>query len=89
LERAGGEGAAERWPIGFYHLGGVGRSAMQIARLRGANVVGSCSASGRDEALELGVGEVVDYRAFDIDSHRSRFDVVLPARCRCANAAQC
>jgi NADPH:quinone reductase-like Zn-dependent oxidoreductase len=58
-------------------LGGVGRSAVQIARLRGANVVGSCSASGREEALGLGVGEVVDYRAFDIASHRRRFDVVF------------
>ena len=39
-------------------LGGVGRSAVQIARMRGANVVGSCSASGREEALALGVSEV-------------------------------
>jgi NADPH:quinone reductase-like Zn-dependent oxidoreductase len=58
-------------------LGGVGRSAVQLARLRGANVVGSCSASGREEALRLGVGEVIDYRAFDIASCRRRFDVVF------------
>ncbi|HEY0257622.1 MAG TPA: NADP-dependent oxidoreductase [Candidatus Methylacidiphilales bacterium] len=58
-------------------LGGVGRSAVQIARMRGANVVGSCSASGREEALALGVGEVVDYRAFDIASYQHRFDVVF------------
>ena len=58
-------------------LGGVGRSAVQIARMRGANVVGSCSASGREEALALGVGEAVDYRAFDIASYRRRFDVVF------------
>jgi len=58
-------------------LGGVGRSAVQIARMRGANIVGSCSASGREEALALGVGEVVDYRAFDIASHQRRFDVVF------------
>lgn len=60
-------------------LGGVGRSAVQIARMRGANVVGSCSASGREEALALGVGEVVDYRAFDIAPYRHRFDVVFDA----------
>jgi NADPH:quinone reductase-like Zn-dependent oxidoreductase len=60
-------------------LGGVGRSAVQIARMRGADVVGSCSASGRAEALALGVGEVVDYRAFDIAVYRSRFDVVFDA----------
>jgi len=58
-------------------LGGVGRSAVQIARMRGANIVGSCSASGREEALALGVGEVVDYRAFDIAPYRRRFDVVF------------
>ena len=58
-------------------LGGVGRSAVQIARMRGANVVGSCSASGREEALALGVSEVVDYRAFNAVSHRHRFDVVF------------
>jgi len=58
-------------------LGGVGRSAVQIARMRGANVAGSCSASGREEALALGVGEVVDYRAFDIAPYQHRFDVVF------------
>jgi NADPH:quinone reductase-like Zn-dependent oxidoreductase len=45
--------------------------------MRGANVVGSCSASRREEALALGVGEVVDYRAFDIASYQRRFDVVF------------
>src|SRR5271168_1286091 len=58
-------------------LGGVGRSAVQIARMRGASIVGSCSASGREEALALGVGEAVDYRAFDIASYQHRFDVVF------------
>lgn len=58
-------------------LGGVGRSAVQIARMRGANIVGSCSASGREEALALGASEVVDYRAFKVPSYRHRFDVVF------------
>ncbi len=58
-------------------LGGVGRSAARIARMRGANVVGSCGASGREEAIALGVEEVIDYRAFDIASYRRRFDVVF------------
>ncbi len=58
-------------------LGGVGRAAVQIARMRGANVVGSCSASGREDALALGVSEAVDYRAFDIAPYRHRFDVVF------------
>lgn len=60
-------------------LGGVGRSAVQLARTRGANIVGSCGASGREEALALGVDEVVDYRAFDVGSYQRRFDVVLDA----------
>lgn len=58
-------------------LGGVGRSAVQIARMRGARVIGSCSASGRVEALALGLDEVVDYRAFDIASYQRCFDVVF------------
>jgi NADPH:quinone reductase-like Zn-dependent oxidoreductase len=58
-------------------LGGVGRSAVQIARMLGADVTGSCSASGRQEAQELGVGEVVDYRVFDSASYPHRFDVVF------------
>lgn len=58
-------------------LGGLGRAAVQIALMRGAQVAGSCSASGREEALALGVSEVADYRAFDIAAYRRRFDMVF------------
>jgi NADPH:quinone reductase-like Zn-dependent oxidoreductase len=58
-------------------LGGVGRVAAQIARMRGAEIAGSCSASRRDEALALGVWEVVDYRTFNANTYRGRFDVVF------------
>jgi NADPH:quinone reductase-like Zn-dependent oxidoreductase len=58
-------------------LGGVGRIAVQIAKMRGAEVAGSCSASRRDEALALGVREIVDYRVFNADAYRGRFDVVF------------
>ena len=58
-------------------LGGVGRLAVQIARMQGATVAGSCGASGREEAQALGVSEVIDYRAFDIGSFKGRFDVIL------------
>ena len=58
-------------------LGGVGRAAVQIARMCGAEVAGNCSASGREEALALGVGEIADYRAFDIAAYRRRFDLVF------------
>ena len=58
-------------------LGGVGRSAVQIARMHGAAVTGSCSAARRDEAMALGVQDVLDYRTFDAARHRGRFDVVF------------
>jgi NADPH:quinone reductase-like Zn-dependent oxidoreductase len=58
-------------------LGGVGRIAAQIAGMRGAEIAGSCSASRREEALALGVREVVDYRAFNANAYRGRFDVVF------------
>jgi NADPH:quinone reductase-like Zn-dependent oxidoreductase len=58
-------------------LGGIGRSAVQIARLRGAVVDGDCSAAGREEAVALGVREVWDYRTFAAAAHRSRYDLVF------------
>ncbi len=58
-------------------LGAVGRSAVQIARMCGASVVGSSSAMGFEEARALGVGQVVDYRALDVHSFERRFDVVF------------
>ena len=58
-------------------LGGAGRAAVRIAAMHGAEIAGSCSASRRDEAQALGVGEAVDYRAFDAGSRRGRFDVVF------------
>ena len=58
-------------------LGAVGRSAVQIARMRGASIVGSCSETGFAEARALGVKEVVDYRGLDIHSFERRFDVVF------------
>lgn len=58
-------------------LGGVGRAAVQIARMRGAAVAGSCSLAGRDAALALGVAQVVDYRRLDPAMFRRTFDVVF------------
>jgi NADPH:quinone reductase-like Zn-dependent oxidoreductase len=58
-------------------LGAVGRSAVQIARMYGASVVGTCGATGFEEARTLGVGEVVDYRALDVQAFARRFDVVF------------
>ena len=58
-------------------MGAVGRCAIQIARIKGARVVGSCSASDHDEARALGADEIIDYRVFDPASYPRRFDVVL------------
>ncbi len=58
-------------------LGGVGRAAVQLALLRGARVAGSCGATGREEALALGVSDVFDYRALDTGLLQGRFDVVF------------
>jgi NADPH:quinone reductase-like Zn-dependent oxidoreductase len=70
-------------------LGGLGRAAVQLARMHGAEVFGNCSAAGRAEALALGLSEVTDYRGFDPAAYRGRFDVVFdtagaltPAECR-------
>jgi NADPH:quinone reductase-like Zn-dependent oxidoreductase len=58
-------------------LGAVGRAAVQIARMRDAEVTGNCSASVREEALALGVREVSDYRAFDSAAYQHRFDLIF------------
>jgi len=58
-------------------LGSVGRSAVQIARMRGASVVGTCSATDFEAARALGVGQVVDYRALDVEAFARRCDVVF------------
>src|SRR5260221_2193215 len=58
-------------------LGAVGRAAVQIARMRDAEVTGNCSASAREEALALGMREVSDYRAFDVAAYQHRFDLVF------------
>lgn len=58
-------------------LGGVGRAAVQIARMRGADIAGSCSPRDFAEARALGVREVVDYRELDIHAFEDRFDVVF------------
>jgi NADPH:quinone reductase-like Zn-dependent oxidoreductase len=58
-------------------LGGVGRIAAQIAVMRGATITGSCNESRREEALALGIAEVIDYCNFNADKYRGLFDVVF------------
>lgn len=56
--------------------GAVGQAAVQIARLSGAIVSGSCSAQDMERARKLGVQTVYDYRTTDLSKITARFDVV-------------
>ncbi|WOX20518.1 NADP-dependent oxidoreductase [Streptomyces solicathayae] len=57
--------------------GGVGHFAVQIAKARGAYVIGTASAAKHDLVRELGADEVVDYRATRFEDVVSDVDVVL------------
>ncbi|MDW3682767.1 NAD(P)-dependent alcohol dehydrogenase [Cupriavidus sp. CV2] len=56
--------------------GAIGEAAVQIARLFGAIVSGSCSARDMERARLLGVQAVYDYRAMDLSTITARFDLV-------------
>ncbi|WP_055601272.1 NADP-dependent oxidoreductase [Streptomyces aureus] len=57
--------------------GGVGHLAVQIAKARGAYVIGTASAGKHDLVRELGADEVVDYRETRFEDVLSDVDVVL------------
>ena len=57
--------------------GGVGHLAVQIAKARGAHVIGTASAAKHDFIASLGAGELIDYRATDFAAHVDGVDVVL------------
>ena len=57
--------------------GGVGHLAVQIARDRGAEVVGTASASKHDYLREIGAHELLDYRTTAFEAELSDVDVVL------------
>ncbi|MFI5822033.1 NADP-dependent oxidoreductase [Streptomyces rishiriensis] len=57
--------------------GGVGHVAVQIAKARGAYVIGTASAGKHDFLRELGVDEVIDYRETDFAEAVKDVDVVL------------
>lgn len=64
----------------FVHacLGGVGRSAVQIALAHGATVAGSCRGTAARDAHDLGIEPIVDFD-FDPAPLARRFDLVLDA----------
>ncbi|WP_245714511.1 NADP-dependent oxidoreductase [Micromonospora inyonensis] len=56
--------------------GGVGHLAVQIAKARGARVVGTASAAKHDLLRRLGADELIDYRTADFGALRD-IDAVL------------
>ncbi|KOU27747.1 NADPH:quinone reductase [Streptomyces sp. WM6373] len=59
--------------------GGVGHLAVQIAKARGAYVIGTASAAKHEVLRELGADELIDYRSVDFAEAVSDVDVVLDA----------
>ncbi|MFD1145690.1 NADP-dependent oxidoreductase [Saccharothrix hoggarensis] len=59
--------------------GGVGHVAVQIAKARGAHVIGTASARNHDFVRDLGADEVVDYTAVDFAEAVRDVDAVLDA----------
>jgi NADPH:quinone reductase-like Zn-dependent oxidoreductase len=57
--------------------GGVGHLAVQIAKARGAHVIGTASAAKHDLLRSLGADETVDYRSQDVADTVHDVDVVL------------
>nr|WP_306319888.1 MULTISPECIES: NADP-dependent oxidoreductase [unclassified Streptomyces] len=57
--------------------GGVGHLAVQIAKARGAYVIGTASAAKHDLVRSLGADELIDYRATDFTEAVADVDVVF------------
>ncbi|WP_274917909.1 NADP-dependent oxidoreductase [Streptomyces sp. WZ-12] len=57
--------------------GGVGHLAVQLAKARGAYVIGTASAAKHDFVRGLGADEVIDYRTVDFTEAVTDVDVVL------------
>jgi NADPH:quinone reductase-like Zn-dependent oxidoreductase len=58
-------------------MGGVGEAAVQIAKLLGATVSGSCNAASTANARVAGLKHVYDYKTMDFAKVTERFDVVF------------
>lgn len=60
-------------------VGAVGAAAVQIARMHGATVAGSCSGESVQYAKELGVYPIFDYRSTDLAAIGEHYDIVYDA----------
>jgi len=59
--------------------GGIGSQALQFAKSKGANVIGTASKHNFDFLKELGADEVMDYKNQDFTSLLNSIDVVFDA----------
>jgi NADPH:quinone reductase-like Zn-dependent oxidoreductase len=59
--------------------GGVGTFAVQIAKVIGAKIYATCSASNLDFVRELGADQVYDYKTVALDQLKEKFDGVFDA----------
>jgi NADPH:quinone reductase-like Zn-dependent oxidoreductase len=57
--------------------GGVGHLAVQIAKSRGAHVIGTASAAKHDFVRGLGADEVIDYQSVEVGSQVRDVDILL------------
>ena len=57
--------------------GGVGHYAVQLAKARGAHVIGTASSRNREFVLELGADEFVDYHERPFEEQVSNLDAVF------------
>jgi threonine dehydrogenase-like Zn-dependent dehydrogenase len=57
--------------------GGVGHFAVQLARHRGARVIGTASAGNLEFLKSIGADEVIDYTREDIAEGTRRYDVIF------------
>lgn len=57
--------------------GGVGLYAVQLARLKGARVIGTASAANLDTVRSLGAETVLDYKAAPFETQVSGLDAVI------------
>jgi NADPH:quinone reductase-like Zn-dependent oxidoreductase len=57
--------------------GAVGVMAVQIAKLRGAEVTGVCSAANADLVRSLGADHVIDYASRDFTQDGARYDLIM------------
>ncbi len=57
--------------------GGVGSMAVQLAKRKGAHVIGTASESNREYLIALGVDEAIDYRKTHFETAVKHVDVVL------------